>query len=223
MSYRHPIFDFPQTFAYDEPSDSGHSYGATRTVFFEDFMEQRVDQAVTEDDSRYTALRAQANAEGDAMARCFNDSQIAFTSGERARAKDLSNQGKMHKVQMERLHREASDLIFQSMLRSSAPPPFPPLDLSLVLWTVNNEGRGRGPNEVDLHGLHVKEAVQKTEDAIISAQMRGDYQIRIIVGKGLHSQGEAKLRRAIEEVVVRYGLTAALDYQNPGVMVITLM
>ncbi|KAG9008269.1 hypothetical protein FRB94_013629 [Tulasnella sp. JGI-2019a] len=201
MSYRHPIFDFPQTFAYDEPSDSGHSYGATRTVFFEDFMEQRVDQAVTEDDSRYTALRAQANAEGDAMARCFNDSQIAFTSGERARAKDLSNQGKMHKVQMERLHREASDLIFQ----------------------INNEGRGRGPNEVDLHGLHVKEAVQKTEDAIISAQMRGDYQIRIIVGKGLHSQGEAKLRRAIEEVVVRYGLTAALDYQNPGVMVITLM
>jgi DNA-nicking Smr family endonuclease len=50
----------------------------------------------------------------------------------------------------------------------------------------------------------VKEAIAKTESAVQAAQSRGDQQIRIIVGKGLHSQGHAaKLKPAIEELMVK--------------------
>ncbi|KAG9007614.1 hypothetical protein FRB93_007650 [Tulasnella sp. JGI-2019a] len=200
MTVIHSIYDYPESFSYDEPSDSDHGYEAAHTSFFEDLVEPHDGHAARQDDSRYTELCAKANAEGDAMARCFNDSQIAFTSGDRGLAKDLSNLGKMHKAEMERFHREASDLVFQ----------------------INNEDRGRQPNEVDLHGLHVKEAIEKTEVAIIGAQTRGDYQIRVIVGKGIHSQGDAKLSRAIEELVVTNDLESAFDPQNPGVLIITL-
>lgn len=53
-------------------------------------------------------------------------------------------------------------------------------------------------------GLYVKEAIAKTETAVQAAQSRGDSHIRIIVGKGLHSQGHAaKLKPAIEELMVK--------------------
>lgn len=40
-----------------------------------------------------------------------------------------------------------------------------------------------GADEIDLHGLYVKEAIDHTEKSIIAAQNRGDHQIRLIVGK----------------------------------------
>jgi hypothetical protein len=77
------------------------------------------------------------------------------------------------------------------------------------------------PNEIDLHGLNVKEAVERTEQAIQAAQQRGDpsihrlvgkylvaYLLRIsadmFVGKGLHSQGQvAKIKSAIEDLMIK--------------------
>ncbi|KAG9007610.1 hypothetical protein FRB95_008361 [Tulasnella sp. JGI-2019a] len=132
------------------------------------------------------------------MGRCFQESKAAYSSGDGARAKNLSNQGKMHKVEMERLHKEACDLVFQ----------------------INN--KKRKPNVVDLHGLYVKEAIQKTEEAIIGAQIRDDSLIRVIVGKGIHSEGDIKLRPAIEELVVKYNLVAAEDPRNSGVLIVPL-
>jgi DNA-nicking Smr family endonuclease len=53
-------------------------------------------------------------------------------------------------------------------------------------------------------GLFVKEAIAKTESAVRAAHSRGDPQIRIIVGKGLHSQGQAaKLKPAIVKLMVK--------------------
>lgn len=91
-------------------------------------------------------------------------------------------------------------------------------------------------------GLYVKEAIAKTETAVQAAQSRGDSHIRIIVGKGLHSQGHAaKLKPAIEELMVkwvhlgwpgcfnvctdiqiRYQLNAHIDPQNAGVLIVQL-
>ncbi|KAG8885711.1 hypothetical protein FRB98_001664 [Tulasnella sp. 332] len=156
------------------------------------------DNAVNSENPAYVALRALANFEGDEMARCFRESKVAYASGDGAQAKDLSNQGKRHKEEMERLNNQASQWIFEA----------------------NNEGSR--PNEYDLHGLYVKEAIQKTEQAIIEAQNRGDTQIRIIVGKGLHSQGAAKLKPAIEDLILKYQLVATLDPQNAGVLVVSL-
>lgn len=47
------------------------------------------------------------------MARCFRESQEAYRSGDGGRAKDLSNEGKRHQADMDRLNKEASDWIFE--------------------------------------------------------------------------------------------------------------
>lgn len=60
---------------------------------------------------------------------------------------------------MERLNQEASDWIFVANNSDSA------------------------ADELDLHGLYVAEAIQRTEDAIAAAQRRGDDHLNIIVGK----------------------------------------
>ena len=46
------------------------------------------------------------------MARCFQESHEAYAGGDGARAKELSNEGKRHQAEMERLNKEASEWIF---------------------------------------------------------------------------------------------------------------
>ena len=74
--------------------------------------------------------------------------------------------------------------------------------------------------EIDLHGLYVKEALERTDRAIQEAKERGDSELRLIVGqyqlalrntrvsqvilvigKGLHSKGSARIRPAVEELM----------------------
>jgi DNA-nicking Smr family endonuclease len=38
-------------------------------------------------------------------------------------------------------------------------------------------------DELDLHGLYVKEAIRRTDEAIVAAQSRGEGHINVIVGK----------------------------------------
>lgn len=58
------------------------------------------------------SLRARANEEGDAMARSFEQSHAAYARNDKAAAKELSNEGKTHQKEMERLNAEASGWIF---------------------------------------------------------------------------------------------------------------
>lgn len=62
---------------------------------------------------RYEALRAEANQAGDAMARTFEESRLAFDKGEKKKAKELSNEGKLLREKMERLNIEASEMVFR--------------------------------------------------------------------------------------------------------------
>lgn len=69
--------------------------------------------------------------------------------------------------------------------------------------------------QIDLHFLNVPDAINITEQAIFQAQMRGDAEIRFIVGtpwipsrfplppnsllgKGIHSDGGAKIKPAVQ-------------------------
>ncbi|KAJ4468191.1 hypothetical protein J3R30DRAFT_1683465 [Lentinula aciculospora] len=63
-------------------------------------------------DPHYMDLRKRANEEGDAMARCFQQSHEAYARGDGAGAKELSNQGKEHQQKMEKLNKQASDWIY---------------------------------------------------------------------------------------------------------------
>ncbi|KAG8808859.1 hypothetical protein FRC17_003740 [Serendipita sp. 399] len=163
-------------------------------------IHQRIDEnQANQHDPHYLDLRKRANQAGDSMGRCFEESKRAYESGDGAKAKQLSEEGKKHKAEMEHLNKEASDWIFHA----------------------NNTDSG--PDEVDLHGLYVKEAISRTEQAVLAAQQRGDPTVRLIVGKGLHSQGHvAKLKPAIEELMVKYQLAAQLDPHNAGVLIVQL-
>ncbi|KAJ7209494.1 cytoplasmic protein [Mycena pura] len=164
-------------------------------------------------DPTYMALRAQANEEGDQMARCFAESHEAYERGDGAAAKQLSNQGKSHQAKMNSLNKQASDWIF-----------------------VENNKDSK-PREIDLHGLYTKEAIERTDRALEEAKQRGDTELHLIVGKGLHSQGHAKIKPAIEELMqkwasrgpvrhvvdpflCRHRLAADLDPHNAGVLIV---
>jgi len=133
------------------------------------------------------------------MARAFDQSHAAYARKDRAAAKELSNEGKAHRKEMERLNAEASTWIFRENNRDSK------------------------PGEVDLHGLYVKEAITYTGQSIVEARARGDKEIRLIVGKGIHSPNQAaKLKPAIEELMQSYDLAATIDPQNSGVLIVRL-
>ncbi|GLB37148.1 putative DUF1771 [Lyophyllum shimeji] len=147
----------------------------------------------------YTQLRARANEEGDAMAKCFEQSHLAYSRGDGAEAKALSNRGKEHQRKMGELNKQAADWIF----------------------TENN--KDSKPGEVDLHGLYVKEAISRTDQAIQEAKQRGISELHLIVGKGLHSKGgAATIKPAVEELMRKHQLVAQLDPQNGGVLIVQI-
>ncbi|KAK0184058.1 hypothetical protein F5146DRAFT_1006865 [Armillaria mellea] len=89
-------------------------------------------------------------------------------------------------------------------------------------FSVENN-RDRTPGEIDLHGLYVKEAIAYTDTALKEAKLRGDSEIRLIVGKGSHSEGgEAILRPAIKGLMHKYQLVAEFDPSNSGVLIVKL-
>ncbi|KAK0219045.1 hypothetical protein IW262DRAFT_1317905 [Armillaria fumosa] len=147
----------------------------------------------------YIDLRARAYREAEAKARCFSERHEAYDRGDRAAARDLSNQGKFHNQNMQQLDKEASD------------------------WFYSKNNRDRKPGEIDLHDLYVNEAIAYTDVALEEAKRRGDSEMRIIVGKGLHSwDREGKLGPAIKDLMRIYQLSAELDPSNCGVLVVEL-
>ncbi|KAG0696970.1 hypothetical protein DFH29DRAFT_1004161 [Suillus ampliporus] len=152
-----------------------------------------------QDNEHYTSLRAKANQEGDARARCFQQSREAYARRERALAKELSEKGKQHEHTMEALNAEASAWIFREN---------------------NSDSK---PGELDLHGLYVKEVISCSDKAIKEAQQRGDSQIRLIVGRGLHSGGNvARIKPALEDLMRQHNLPAEVDPQNAGILIVQL-
>lgn len=147
----------------------------------------------------YDSLRARAVDEGAKMAQCFEESHAAYAAHEGARAKELSEQGRAHQREMDRLNGKASE------------------------WIFSENNKDRRPDEVDLHGLYVKEAISFTERAINEARAQGTAKVHLIVGKGLHSpRGVAKLKPAIEELMQKQGLVVQLDEKNAGVLIVSL-
>ncbi|KAF5389495.1 hypothetical protein D9757_004324 [Collybiopsis confluens] len=173
---------------------------------------------VNQHDTHYMDLRRRANEEGDAMAKCFQQSHEAYARGDGAGAKDLSNQGKEHQRKMEQLNKQASDWIFVENNKVKSLP----LHVFRTRDAQESQQDSK-PGEIDLHGLYVKEAIAQTDNAIEDAKRRGVSEIHLIVGKGLHSQGgAAKIKPAVEELMKKHQLVAELDPHNAGVLIVQL-
>eukprot|EP00744_Colponema_vietnamica_P008505 GILI01012128.1.p1 GENE.GILI01012128.1~~GILI01012128.1.p1 ORF type:complete len:146 (+),score=24.90 GILI01012128.1:291-728(+) len=118
--------------------------------------------------------RQKANEHAQRRNQYYQESQEAYQRKEGARAKELSLLGKEEERKMHEANQSAVQVIFES----------------------NN--RTRPPNEIDLHGLFVKEAVEVMRKKLEESKRNGVKSLVVIVGRGNHSQnGIQKLKPAI--------------------------
>ncbi|KAJ3863220.1 hypothetical protein EV359DRAFT_43548, partial [Lentinula novae-zelandiae] len=74
---------------------------------------------------------------------------------------------------------------------------------------------------IDVHGLLVPEAIDKTEDAFRGVLRTGNRFLRVIVGKGNHSKnGMSKLRPAIIQAFTQHGFKCTVDVNNSGIVIL---
>ncbi|TFY66845.1 hypothetical protein EVG20_g4248 [Dentipellis fragilis] len=130
--------------------------------------------------------------------------------GHREEAKRQDKLADVRKAQMDKLNKAAAEAIFR---------------VASICAPENNEGKGRSASEIDLHGLHVPEALDYTRRAIKKAKQQGLSTLKLIVGehtsainaidlrtdiadydswtgKGNHSKnGEAKIKPAVQKML----------------------
>lgn len=76
---------------------------------------------------------------------------------------------------------------------------------------------------IDVHGLFIVEAVKKVETALEAAILNGRKELRVIVGRGLHSQDRRpKLRPAIMGEMQKHSIPCRIQADNPGVLILTV-
>lgn len=150
-------------------------------------------------DPQYKKLRDEADRLYQRRQQLSNQSQQAYKQGDKARAKDLSDQAKQVGSQAEDKNFEAALFVFRENNADSA------------------------PDEIDLHGLFVKEAEAILRRRIQEAVQNNQLHLRVIVGKGLHSKGGiAKLKPAVDQMCDDNNLKHFIDPKNAGVLVIEL-
>ncbi|KAK1301895.1 hypothetical protein QJS10_CPB12g01803 [Acorus calamus] len=134
---------------------------------------------------------------------CFEQATQAFQMGNNALAKELSNKGKFYSIQMDAAHEKAREFIY----RQRNP-------------VTSELSYGQGlERKIDLHGLHVNEAIHllKHELSVIRNTARSSGQIlhlSIYVGTG-HltkvSRIPARLPIAVEQFLIEEGF----QYSEP--------
>ncbi|KAH9998503.1 hypothetical protein BJV74DRAFT_883189 [Russula compacta] len=127
--------------------------------------------------------------------RMKHETQEARKRAQRARAKG-DHDARVHESAMKYLNKEAARVLFKE----------------------KNKGHPEGT--IDLHGLHVEEALDYAKQELQLATARVNNTVRFIVGKGLHAQdGKAKIRPALQQLCKERGLTHTLDSRNAGVLI----
>lgn len=80
---------------------------------------------------------------------------------------------------------------------------------------------GKGPGEVDLHGLRVHEAVMYAERAMEVAKKHQLKTMVVIVGRGVHSQDHIpKIKPAIMDLIVKHNLRCRPGVPNQGCILV---
>ncbi|SPO02977.1 related to nuclear WD protein PRL1 [Cephalotrichum gorgonifer] len=151
-------------------------------------------------EAEYDRLRDLAREEAEKRNDCFARSRDAYSSGDGAGAKSLSNAGKAHAAKMDEYNRQASDFIFRE-----------------------NNAPGRVEDDcIDLHGQFVEEAERILEERIRADTARGASHLHVIVGKGNHSSGHVqKIKPRVEELCRELGLRCTTE-ENEGRIYVNL-
>ncbi|KAF9133143.1 hypothetical protein BGW39_010472 [Mortierella sp. 14UC] len=120
-------------------------------------------------------------------------SQAAYKAGNGAKAKELSLKAKEYGREMDRYNNLARDMVFK---RNNASRP---------------------ANELDLHGLKVREALEITRERLNRFVKNREPNLIIIVGRGNNSlNGVAKIKPAVTELVTEFHIKATPNKPNQG-------
>ncbi len=77
--------------------------------------------------------------------------------------------------------------------------------------------------QIDLHGLHVTEAIEYAKKHVLACRQRGMKQTVLITGRGNRSKdGLAKLKPAVEEWLMEENLRAMIDTPNEGCVTVEI-
>lgn len=185
--------------------------------------------------------------EADGQRRSYSDrSQNAWLAGRRAEAAQLSDMSKQFAAEQNRLHSLAAESFF-----AENNPHYPLLGSDhgrrrrrrrqrrrgfLARWLFGNCGGGGGSGgnasaqdgglkEVDLHGLLVVEALEKTKEHLAACRERRVRRTKIITGRGNHSVGGvARLRPEVEAWLrERSGELRIVPGRNDGAIDVELL
>ena len=152
----------------------------------------------------YSELREEARDHARLRNAYFEQAQQAYLIGNKALAKELSLKGKLHSIHMKAAHGKAQEAIYRQ--RNPVSPEL--------------QGNARGERMIDLHGLHVSEAIHvlKHELNVLRSTARSAdqrLQVYICVGTGHHTRGSRTPAR-LPVAVQRYLLEEeGLDYTEP--------
>lgn len=146
-------------------------------------------------DNEYLRFRQLADAAYKKRDQYSQQSQNAFKNGNKALASDLSVKAKEQLMIADENNRKAAEYVF-----------------------IENN-KDSDDNDIDLHGLYVKEAEYILKQRIISGIHKNQPTLDCIVGKGLHSKnGIAKLKPAVQNLCNEANLRCWIDTKNSGVL-----
>lgn len=126
----------------------------------------------------------------------------AYLAGNRALAKELGAKGRWHSEQMHAAHAAAAAETFSRRNPGAAA-------------SLAGGGGGAGCQTVDLHGLHVSEALDVLEELVARLQGRGGsgaQRLRVVVGAGTHGAVPARLPAAVRRWLQDQGLRFSEPY-----------
>lgn len=166
--------------------------------------------------------RAPAHKAAEQRNKCFEESKRAFESGDKAKAKKLSEEGHAHDAKFRELQKQVFYLPIPCILpcrilvchittHNHLPHTITPLRLPQACKKIFEfVNKGNPVSTVDLHGLQVEEALDIVKQRISQLQKKGDGELTVITGAGLHSDKNGpKIKPAImkmlsEELKLQY-------------------
>ncbi|KAJ0410287.1 hypothetical protein P43SY_002619 [Pythium insidiosum] len=138
-------------------------------------------------EAQYAQLREEAYELACARNKCFMNATRAYRSGNKSLARSLSQQGHEYNDKMKQCHYDAASRIFEMR---------------------NPRQQLYEDHLMDLHGLHVAEAVELLDHMLPSLSEDGVEAIYVVTGSGHHSKGptgNARLRPAVERFLATEG------------------
>lgn len=157
--------------------------------------------------SMYSESRGEARDFARVRNTCFEQARQAYLVGNKALAKELSMKGQAYNVQMKAAHEKAREAIYRQRNPVSSQ-------------------RGGGDHLIDLHGLHVNEAIHILRGELTAlksaARAAGErMQVMVCVGTGHHTKGSrtARLPIAVEQFLLDEGL----QYTQPQAGLLRVM